>query len=300
MTRHNESGEDMKIWINGKLVAEKDAKISVFDHGLLYGDGVFEGIRAYNGRVFKLDEHLERLWDSARAIALTIPIARKAMVAAVLATCRANRVRDGYIRLVVTRGVGGLGLNPYLCKKGQIVIIAGTIQLYPEELYRKGMAVVTAGTPRNMPEALNPRIKSLNYLNNIMAKIEAINAGVMECILLNPQGFVAEASGDNIFAIKGRRLTTPPTWCGALRGVTRDTVMDLAAEMGLEAREDVMTRYDLYTADEVFLTGTAAEIIAVTNVDRRPIGRGKPGPLTRKLAARFVGYARSTGTPIRA
>jgi branched-chain amino acid aminotransferase len=300
MTRHNESGEDMKIWINGKLVAEKDAKISVFDHGLLYGDGVFEGIRAYNGRVFKLDEHLERLWDSARAIALTIPIARKAMVAAVLATCRANRVRDGYIRLVVTRGVGGLGLNPYLCKKGQIVIIAGTIQLYPEELYRKGMAVVTAGTPRNMPEAVNPRIKSLNYLNNIMAKIEAINAGVMECILLNPQGFVAEASGDNIFAIKGRRLTTPPPWCGALRGITRDTVLELAAELGLDAREDVMTRYDLYTADEVFLTGTAAEMIAVTNVDRRPIGGGKPGPLTRKLAARFAGYARSTGTPIRA
>ncbi|MBU4459712.1 MAG: branched-chain-amino-acid transaminase [Verrucomicrobia bacterium] len=290
----------MKIWINGKLVAEKDAKISVFDHGLLYGDGVFEGIRAYNGRVFKLDEHLERLWDSARAIALTIPISRKAMVAAVLATCRANRVRDGYIRLVVTRGVGGLGLNPYLCKKAQIIIIAGTIQLYPEELYRNGMAVVTAGTPRNMPEALNPRIKSLNYLNNIMAKIEAINAGVMECILLNPQGFVAEASGDNIFAIKGRRLTTPPPWCGALRGITRDTVLELAAEMGLDAREEVMTRYDLYTADEVFLTGTAAEIIAVTNVDRRPIGGGKPGALTRKLAARFAEYARSTGTPIRA
>ncbi len=300
MARHNESGEDMKIWINGKLVAEKDAKISVFDHGLLYGDGVFEGIRAYNGRVFKLDEHLERLWDSARAIALTIPITRKAMVAAVLATCRANRVRDGYIRLVVTRGVGGLGLNPYLCKKAQIIIIAGTIQLYPEELYRNGMAVVTAGTPRNMPEALNPRIKSLNYLNNIMAKIEAINAGVMECILLNPQGFVAEASGDNIFAIKGRRLTTPPPWCGALRGITRDTVLELAAEMGLDAREDVMMRYDLYTADEVFLTGTAAEIIAVTNVDRRPIGGGKPGPLTRKLAARFAEYARSMGTPIRA
>jgi branched-chain amino acid aminotransferase len=298
MTRHNESGEGMKIWINGKLVPERDAKISVFDHGLLYGDGVFEGIRAYNGRVFLLDEHLERLWDSAKAIALNIPVTRKAMERAVLETCRANRLRDGYIRLVVTRGVGTLGLNPYLCKKAQIVIIADTIQLYPEELYRNGMAVVTVGTHRNLPEAVNPRIKSLNYLNNILAKIEAINSGVMECILLNAQGYVAEASGDNIFAVKGRTLTTPPTWCGALRGITRDAVMRIAADLGYEVREDVMTRYDLYVADEVFLTGTAAEIIGVTNVDRRPIGAGKPGPVTRELAAGFASFAKGAGTPI--
>ncbi len=288
----------MKVWINGKLYPEKDAKISVFDHGLLYGDGVFEGIRAYNGRVFLLDEHLDRLWDSAKAIALTIPMTREEMVNAVLEACRANRVKDGYIRLVVTRGVGTLGLNPYVCKSPQVVIIAGTIQLYPPELYEQGMSVVTVGTHRNLPEAVNPRIKSLNYLNNVLAKIEAINAGVMECILLNAQGYVAEASGDNVFIVKGRTLITPPTWCGALRGITRDAVMRLAPPLGYDVREDVLTRYDLYTADEVFLTGTAAEIIAVTTVDRRPIGDGRPGPITRRLAQEFAAYARSTGTPI--
>lgn len=288
----------MKIYMNGKLVPEREAKVSVFDHGLLYGDGVFEGIRAYNGRVFLLDAHLERLWDSAKAIALEMPISRAKMSAAVCETCRANRVRDGYIRLVVTRGVGSLGLNPYLCKKPQTIIIAGSIQLYPEELYRTGMAVVTVGTHRNMTEAVNPRIKSLNYLNNVLAKIEGINAGVMECILLNPQGYVAEASGDNVFIVKGRRLITPHPWCGALKGITRDAVMGLAVEAGYEVREDVLTRYDLYTADEAFLTGTAAEIIGVTNIDRRRIGDGKPGAVTRDLAARFSTYARRTGTPI--
>jgi branched-chain amino acid aminotransferase len=288
----------MKVWINGKLYPEKNAKISVFDHGLLYGDGVFEGIRAYNGRVFLLDEHLDRLWDSAKAIALTIPMSREEMIDAVLEACRANRVKDGYIRLVVTRGVGTLGLNPYVCKSPQVIIIAGTIQLYPPELYKQGMSVVTVGTHRNLPEAVNPRIKSLNYLNNVLAKIEAVNAGVMECILLNAQGYVAEASGDNVFIVKGRTLITPPTWCGALRGITRDAVMRLAPPLGYEVCEDVLTRYDLYTADEVFLTGTAAEIIAVTTVDRRPIGEGRPGPITRRLAQEFAAYARSTGTPI--
>ncbi len=288
----------MKVWINGRLYPEREAKISVFDHGLLYGDGVFEGIRAYNGRVFMLDEHLDRLWASAKAIALTIPISREAMVAAVLETCRANRIQDGYIRLVVTRGVGTLGLNPYLCKKPQVIIIAGSIQLYPKELYETGMSVVTVGTHRNLPEAVNPRIKSLNYLNNVLAKIEAINAGVMECVLLNPHGYVAEASGDNIFVVNGKLLRTPPTWSGALRGITRDAVMRLATHLGYEVREDVLTRYDLYVADEVFLTGTAAEIIGVTTVDRRPIGDGRPGPVTRRLAAEFAAYARSTGTPI--
>ena len=288
----------MKVYINGRIVPEREAKVSVFDHGLLYGDGVFEGIRAYNGRVFLLDEHLERLYDSARAIAMAIPMSMARMKNAVLGTCRANGIRDGYIRLVVTRGVGTLGLNPYNCRKPQVIIIAGSIQLYPKDLYEKGMAVVTVGTMRNATEAVNPRIKSLNYLNNVLAKIEAINAGCEECLLLNPHGYVAEASGDNVFVVKGRSLVTPPPWCGALKGITRDAVMRLAAEQGYAVREDVLTRYDLYTADEVFLTGTAAEIIAVTTVDRRAIGRGRPGPVTAELAARFAEYARKTGTAI--
>jgi len=288
----------MKIYLNGKMVPEKDAKISVFDHGLLYGDGVFEGIRAYNGRVFMLDEHVDRLYRSAQAIAMKIPMTQAAMAQAVVDTCKANKLSNGYIRLVVTRGVGELGLNPYLCKKPQVIIIAAGIQLYPPALYEKGMAVVTVGTTRNLAEAVNPRIKSLNYLNNVLAKIEAINAGVMECILLNGQGFVAEASGDNIFAVRGDTLLTPPCWCGALEGITREVVMKMAPEHGLRVKEDVMTRYDLYTADEVFLTGTAAEIISVVNVDRRTIGSGKPGPATRRLAAAFHEYAREVGTPI--
>ena len=289
----------MKIYLNGKMVPEKDAKVSVFDHGLLYGDGVFEGIRAYNGRVFMLDEHVDRLYRSAKAIAMTIPMTKAEMAQAVVDTCKANKLTNGYIRLVVTRGVGELGLNPYLCKKPQVIIIAAGIQLYPPSLYEKGMAVVTVGTIRNHAEAVNPRIKSLNYLNNVMAKIEAINAGVMECILLNGQGFVSEASGDNIFAVRGDTLLTPPCWCGALEGITREVVMKMAPEHGLRVKEDVMTRYDLYTADEVFLTGTAAEIISVVNVDRRPIGDGKPGPATRRLAKAFHEYARKVGTPIK-
>lgn len=289
----------MKIYLNGKMVPEKQAVVSVFDHGLLYGDGVFEGIRAYNGRVFKLDDHVERLYRSAKAIALTIPMTPAEMTAAVVATCKANRIKNGYVRLVITRGEGELGLNPYLCKKPQVIIIADVIKLYPDELYEKGMAVVTVGTIRNHVEAINPRIKSLNYLNNIMAKIEAINSGVLECIMLNPQGQVAEASGDNIFAIHGRRLLTPPSWCGALEGITRATVMDLARTAGYEVREDVLSRYDLYTADEVFLTGTAAEIISVVNIDRRPIGDGKPGAITRELCAAYRKLAHETGTPIR-
>jgi branched-chain amino acid aminotransferase len=288
----------MKIYVSGKLVDRKDAKVSVFDHGLLYGDGVFEGIRAYNGRVFLLDEHIDRLYASATAIALKIPLSKAQMIRAVVATCQANRIRNGYIRLVVTRGVGELGLNPYLCRRPEVIIIAGAIQLYPVELYEKGLAIVTVGTMRNQTEAVNPRIKSLNYLNNVLAKIEAINAGVMECILLNPHGYVAEASGDNVFVAKGETLTTPPPWCGALRGITRDAVMRLAAEMGYTVREDVLTRYDLYTADEVFLTGTAAEIIGVVNVDRRTIGDGTPGPITRKLGRGFSEFARRAGTPI--
>lgn len=288
----------LKISINGKLVAEKDAKISVFDHGLLYGDGVFEGIRIYNGRVFKLPEHLDRLYDSARAIALTPPITKERMTRDVLAACAANKLRDGYIRLIVTRGPGNLGLNPYHCKKPWVIVIAAAIQLYPKELYETGMAVITAGTPRAQPEALNPRIKSLNYLNNILAKIEGINAGVMECIMLNSLGHVSEATGDNVFIVKNGALITPPPWSGILKGITRDTVMDLARAAGIPVREEVLARYDLFTADEVFLTGTAAEIISVTHVDGRPIANGKPGRLTLDLGAQFAAYARAHGTEI--
>lgn len=289
----------MKIYMNGKLVPEAQAKVSVFDHGLLYGDGVFEGIRAYNGRVFKLEEHVERLYRSAKAICLEIGMTREEMCRAVIKTCKANGLREGYIRLVVTRGVGTLGLNPYHCKQAQVIIIAAEIQLYPKKLYKEGMAVVTLGTLRNVPEAVNPRIKSLNYLNNVLAKIEAINAGVPEGIMLNAQGYVAEATGENIFAVRGHTLVTPPAWCGALEGITRDTVLKLAQDAGYETRQDVISRYDLYVADEVFLTGTAAEIIGVVQVDRRTVGAGVPGPITQQLSAAFSAYANSTGTEIK-
>jgi branched-chain amino acid aminotransferase len=285
----------MKIFMSGKLVDEQDAKVSVFDHGLLYGDGVFEGIRAYNNRVFMLDEHIDRLYDSAKAIVLEIPMTKEEMSQAVVDTCKANGIADGYIRLVVTRGVGTLGLNPYLCKKAEVIIIADSIALYPQELYDNGLRIITAGTVRNHPEAINPRIKSLNYLNNVMAKIEAINAGCMECLMLNPQGQVAEASGDNVFAIKNGVITTPPSWCGALEGLTRNKVMEIARASGYEVREGVMARYDLFVADEVFLTGTAAEVIAVVEVDKRVIGDGKPGVITRELCSRFGEVARSEG-----
>ncbi len=288
----------MKVLINGRLVDEKDATVSVFDHGLLYGDGVFEGIRVYHNRVFVLDRHIDRLYRSAKAIALEIPLSKEDMAAAVVRTCKANQIENGYVRLVVTRGVGTLGLNPYLCKEPQIIVIAAGIQLYPVELYEEGLSIITVGTMRNHPEAINPRIKSLNYLNNVLAKIEALNSGVMECVMLNPQGYVAEASGDNIFVVKGRTLITPPTWCGALEGITREVVMELAPELGYTVKEDVLTRYDLYTADEVFLTGTAAEIIGVGVIDRRPIGIGKPGPVTVQLAERFKEFTRVEGTLI--
>lgn len=288
----------MKIFLGDKLVNEEDAVVSVFDHGLLYGDGVFEGIRAYNGRVFLLDEHIDRLYDSAKAIALTIPMTKEDMAKAVVETCKANEIADGYIRLVVTRGKGTLGLNPYLCKKAEVIIIAAKIQLYPQELYENGLKIVTVGTVRNHPEAINPRIKSLNYLNNVMAKIEAINAGCMECLMLNHKGEVAEASGDNVFVIKNGVITTPPSTCGALEGLTRNKVMELAREAGYEMREVPMARYDLYVADEVFLTGTAAEIISVVDCDKREIGNGKPGEITQKLAALYHNCANSEGTPI--
>ncbi len=285
----------MKIYINGELVPEADAKVSVFDHGLLYGDGVFEGIRTYNGRVFELEAHIDRLFDSAKAIALEIPMTREALMEAVAMTCRENGTDNGYIRLVVTRGVGTLGLNPYLCKSPQIIIICADIQLYPKELYRDGLSIVTVGTIRNLAEAVNPRIKSLNYLNNILAKIEAINDGCMEAVMLNAQGAVAEATGDNIFALRGKVLRTPPVNEGILEGITRDVVMRLAVEEGLDVQESRMSRYDLYTADEVFLTGTAAELIGVVNIDRRQIGDGVPGPVTNRLVELYRQYANANG-----
>lgn len=288
----------MKIYMNGKLVPERSAKVSIFDHGLLYGDGVFEGIRSYNGRVFMLDEHIERLYRSAKAIGLEIPMTKQGMARAVVKTCKANKTMDGYIRLVVTRGVGTLGLNPYLCKKPQIIIIAANIQLYPKKLYSEGLRIVTVGTVRNHPEAVNPAIKSLNYLNNILAKIEAINNGVMEAVMLNGQGSVAEATGDNIFVVRGNELITPSVHAGILEGITRNVVMEIADREGLNVSEATMSRYDLYTADEVFLTGTAAEVIGVVDIDNRQIGDGKPGKVTRNLERHFRKFAKSTGTPI--
>lgn len=285
----------MKVFLNGQLVDKQDAVVSVFDHGLLYGDGVFEGTRVYEGNVAFLGEHIDRLLDSAKVIALDVGMTKQELSDATVETCRANGIENGYIRHVVTRGVGTLGLNPYLCEKAQVIIIADNIKLYPQEMYDNGMKIITAGTLRNAPEALNPRVKSLNYLNNIMAKIEAINSGVMECLMLNPQGYVAEASGDNVFIVKGSKLMTPPVWCGALEGITRDKVMELARQQGLEVSETVMTRYEIWTADEVFLTGTAAEVIAVTELDKRPIGNGEPGPVTKSLVESYRKLACSEG-----
>ncbi|MEY5014476.1 MAG: branched-chain-amino-acid transaminase [Verrucomicrobiota bacterium] len=289
---------EMKVYIDGVMYAEPDAKVSVFDHGLLYGDGIFEGIRFYNGRVFKLTEHLERLWDSAKAIRLTIPMTFQALEEATLATIRENGLRDGYIRLVVTRGKGNLGLSPDRCPKASVIIIADKIQLYPEEKYEKGMVMVTTATRRATPAALLPAVKSLNYLNNIMAKIEATHAGADEGVMLNEQGYVAECTGDNLFVVKKGRITTPPVYAGALGGITRQVVFDICAEIGVPISEQEMTRYDVYTADECFLTGTAAEVIAAIELDTRIIGDGKPGVVTRRVIEQFRKLTQSTGTPI--
>lgn len=292
------AGKGMKVYIDGKYYDEAKAKVSVFDHGLLYGDGIFEGIRAYHGRVFKLKEHVDRLYCSAKALLLTIPMSPPEMIRAVVETCRKNRVRDGYIRLVVTRGVGTLGLNPNRCKKGSVIIIAGKIQLYPEEYYRNGLEIVTVPTTRNLHSALNPAIKSLNYLNNILAKIEANNAGVEEAIMLNAEGFVAECTGDNVFIVKEGEIMTPPLSAGALYGITRRVVMELAEEEGWRVSEPNLTRYDLFNAEECFLTGTGAEIVPVVKIDGRVIGVGKPGPVTRKLVERYHALTRVSGEPI--
>lgn len=287
----------MKIYIDGKLLDEADARISVFDHGLLYGDGVFEGIRFYNGRVFRLREHIERLVDSARAILLEIPQSIEELEANVIETIRANNLRNGYVRLVVTRGVGSLGLSPYGCTPS-VIIIAASISLYKQELYEKGLEVVTCGTRRVAPAALSPAVKSLNYLNNVLAKIEALNAGAAEGLMLNEQGYVAECTGDNVFVLKRGKLSTPPVTAGSLRGITRDVVMEIAGHLGVPIVEREMTRYDIYTADECFLTGTAAEIVPVVLLDKRPIGSGRPGEVTRRFIEAFRQLTHTTGAPI--
>ena len=288
----------LTIYIDGQFYPEAEAKVSVFDHGLLYGDGIFEGIRFYNGRVWKLREHLERLWDSARAILLTIPMTIEELEAATLETIRKNGLRDGYIRLLVTRGKGTLGLSPERCERASVIIIAATIQLYAPEVYERGMTVVTVATRRVAPAALSPAVKSLNYLNNIMAKIEANLAKADEGLMLNEEGYVAECTGDNVFLVKRGEIYTPPIYAGSLRGITWQAVLDIAGELGLRVNVQPLTRYDIYTADEFFLTGTAAEVIAAVKLDNRPIGDGKPGAVTNRIIARFRELTQSTGTPI--
>jgi branched-chain amino acid aminotransferase len=282
----------LKVYINGTLYDKEDAKISVYDHGLLYGDGVFEGLRSYNGKVFRLREHLERLCESAKAIHLQIPMTLEAMTDAVNESLQVNGIDDGYVRLVVTRGVGTLGLDPAQTSDPQVIIIADRITLYPEEFYTNGLKIVTVSTVRNNPAALSPRIKSLNYLNNILAKIEGKQAGCIEALMLNHKGEVAECTGDNIFLVRRGELLTPPREAGILDGITRQAVIELAVESGIAVHEISLTRHDVFIADECFLTGTAAEVIPVIEVDSRTIGDGRPGPITRDLIARFHAITR--------
>jgi branched-chain amino acid aminotransferase len=280
------------IFMNDRLVPENEARVSVFDHGLLYGDGVFEGLRSYSGRVFRLDAHLDRLWASAKAICLTIPLPKETVAKAVNDTLAANNLIDGYVRLIVTRGAGSLGLDPNRTHDPQVIVIADTIALYPKEHYEKGLKIVTAATQRVQSAALSPRIKSLNYLNNIMAKLEGLQAGCVEALMLNHKGEVAECTGDNIFVVRAGRLLTPPPDAGILEGITRNAVMELAHPAGIDCREATLTRHDLYTADECFLTGTAAEVIPVVDIDGRTIGAGVPGPITGRLTRDFHALVR--------
>ncbi|QDS88244.1 Branched-chain-amino-acid aminotransferase [Rosistilla ulvae] len=277
----------LQISLNGQLVPKEDAKISVFDHGLLYGDGVFEGMRSYAGKIFKLDDHLDRLWDSARAICLELPITREQLAEDCKATLAANNIIDGYIRLIVTRGAGSLGLDPNRCTNPQVIIIADKISLYPSEYYENGLHLVTASTIRNHPAALSPRVKSLNYLNNIIAKMEGLQAGCVEALMLNHKGDVAECTGDNVFIVDRGVLKTPSTDSGILEGITRNAVLEIAEDLGIPTREMTLTRHDLFVADECFLTGSAAEVVPVVQLDNRPIGDGKPGPITKRLLEAF-------------
>lgn len=286
------------IYLDGNYVREEDAKLSVFDHGVLYGDGVFEGIRAYNGRVFKCEEHINRLYNAAKAIMLDIPMSKEEMTEVLLETCRRNHIKDGYIRLVVTRGKGDLGLNPVSCKVASVFCIVGSITLYPEEMYKKGMPIITAVQRRNKATIVDPQIKSLNYLNNILAKIEANRAGVPEALMLNHDGIVAECTGDNIFIVKDNVIYTPPIYIGILDGITRNTVIELARDLGYQVEETEFTLFNVYSADECFLTGTAAEAIPVTNVDGRIIGNGEAGTVTTALLNAFKAYANDNGRAI--
>lgn len=290
--------KDLLIYLDGQLVSQNDAKISVFDHGLLYGDGVFEGIRFYNGRVFRLEQHIRRLYDSAKSILLTIPIPPEEMLKATVETVRANGLRDGYIRLVITRGVGELGLSPYKCPKASVIIIAAAIKLYPESAYENGLTMATVATRRPRHDMLSSQVKSLNYLNNVMAKVEAIQAGAEEGLMLNDAGLVAECTGDNIFVVRDGAITTPPLSAGALDGITRHVVFDVAAELSIPIAERDLTRHDIFVCDECFLTGTAAEVIAAVKLDQRILGDGKPGPVTQRVITRFRELTQTTGTPV--
>jgi len=281
----------LKIWLNGKLVDEEQAKISVFDHGLLYGDGVFEGIRIYSGKTFELVSHIDRLYESAKGIRLDIALSKSKLTKAVVETVKANEILDGYIRLVITRGNGTLGLNPFVCENSNIIIIADNVQLYPEELYEQGMKIISATTVRNHPLAIPPQIKSLNYLNNILAKIEALDNNVPEAVMYNHTGYVAEATGDNIFIVRKGVIYSPPVEAGTLGGVTRAIVIKLAEREKIKVVEKNLTRFDLYIADEFFLTGTAAEVIGIVQIDGRVIGDGKPGTITKLLRKKFFEYA---------
>lgn len=282
----------LKVWLDGRLFDKEDAKVSVYDHGLLYGDGVFEGIRVYSGRIFKCDAHLSRLWDSAKAIRLEIPYTREQLKAAIAETVKANGFTDCYVRLVVTRGVGYLGLNPNKCPRPSAFVIADLIELYPKEMYEHGMSVITSSVIRNHPNALSPRVKSLNYLNNILAKIEAIDANVPEAIMLNHEGNVAECTADNIFIVKNGAVYTPTTHDGILEGITRAVIIDLCAKLKLTCVEKTLQRHDLYVADECFLTGSGAEVVPVTKIDGRPVAGGTPGAVTKRILEAFHRYIR--------
>lgn len=288
----------LQVYIDGEFFPENEAKISVFDHGLLYGDGVFEGIRFYNDRVFRLEEHIDRLFDSAKAIHLEIPATHGEVIEMVLETIRRNGLHDGYVRLLVTRGKGELGLSPYRCTKASIVVIASTISLYPEEKYETGLILATCSTRRPPHDTISPSVKSLNYLSNVMAKVEALAAGAEEGVMLNTEGYVAECTGDNIFVVKKGVIYTPTVASGSLDGITRKAVIELAVEAGFDLREVQMSRYDMYTADELFLTGTAAEVVPVAEYDKRTIGSGKTGPVTKQLIEAFRKLVQTTGTPI--
>jgi len=286
------------VYINGEFYDRENAKISVFDHGFLYGDGVFEGIRAYKGMIFRLTEHVDRLFDSAKVIGLIPGIQKKEMEDIIVKTCAKAGVKDGYMRPIISRGIGDLGLNPYLCKKPNIICIVDNISLYPAEDYENGLKIITVATHRNYNESLNPRVKSLNYLNNIMAKIEAVQSGVKEALLLNPLGYVAECTGDNLFIVRKGKIYTPSVQSGSLDGITAAAVAELAVKRGFEVIPGLMSRFDIWTSDECWLTGTAAEMIPVTSVDARLIGDGKVGPVYKQLLADFKHLTETTGTPI--